>query len=207
MKVSSRFVAVPTLLLVLVLAGCTATLNHGDLGPQADDPRGEIAVVSQVENLPRPLGWGTITLFAIPVAPLTIAKGDGERKVMLQIRDAVAHAGYQPVDVATAADAGSLPVFQCRVKSFRFRNYTYFFPIVFNWGKIALDASVQDPAGNVLWSKSYSEGSMGGYGFSGPVNRAMTKILKKLSADLAAAGVGAAPRSPLALAPAEATPR
>lgn len=163
--------------------GCSTTLQHGKIftTPLAD--KGPMGVASHAERMKDRIGWGTITVFAIPIAPVTV-NGDPGTELMNQIKDAVAQAGYQVKMVDSAGSAGSMPVLSCKVQKFGFRNYTWLFPIVFNWGTIQLDVTITAPDGRLLWKKTYVGKGNGMYDFNPTVNNALTAILNELSNDL-----------------------
>lgn len=168
----------------VLASGCTATLQHGKIytSPMAD--KGPMGVNQHAENVKEHIGWGTLTIFAIPVCPVTLS-GNPDSDLMNQIRDAVEHAGYKVQMVDSANAAGTLPVLSCKVDKFKFRNYTWLFPIVFNWGTIQLHVTITAPDGHVMWDKTYTGKANGMYDFNPTVNSALDNILNELSSDLA----------------------
>jgi len=163
--------------------GCSTTLQHGKIytTPMAD--KGPMGVADHAQNMKGHIGWGTFTVFAIPVAPVTI-NGEADTELMNQIKDAVVQAGYQVKMVDSTSSAGAMPVLSCKVQKFGFRNYTWLFPVVFNWGNIQLDVTITAPDGKVLWNKTYTGKGSGFYDFNPTVNKALTTILNELSNDL-----------------------
>jgi len=172
-----------TLAAGLLATGCATNLQHGTLNTPLGANKGPLGVIDHAQDMKNRIGWGTFTVFAIPVAPVTV-NGVADKELMNQIKDAVAQAGYDVKMVDGPASAGSLPVLSCKVEKFSFRNYTWLFPAVFNWGTIKLDVAVTAPDGKVLWSKTYTGKGNGFYDFDTPVNNALTGILNELSADL-----------------------
>lgn len=167
----------------LVLMSCTVTLQHGPLISPQEPGHGEMALSSRAENMKSRIGSGTFTLFAIPIAAVTV-EGAADKHLMQLTKDAVVKMGYTAVIVESPEDSAGTPILSCRVKKFKFKNYTYFFPLVFNWGTVAMDISVSSSAGKVLWTKSYQEGGRGWYAFTPTVEEALTKILNRMISDM-----------------------
>ena len=174
--------------------GCSATLQHGALTTTPGADKGSLGVAGRAQNMSDHIGWGTFTVFAIPVAPVTV-EGEADKELMNQIKDAVVQAGYQVQTVDNADAAGNLPVLSCKVEKFGFRNYTWLFPAVFNWGTIELQVTIAAPGGKVLWNKNYIGKGSGMYDFNTPVNSALTSILNELSGDLSKADFKSAAKS------------
>ena len=185
MKIKQLF-QLATLCAVAVLgSACSTTLEHGALNGTPSGAKGRLGVASHAENMPSPIGYGTFTVFAIPVAPVTVT-GQPNVELMNQVKAAVEHSGYS-VKLVENGEAPGMPVLSCSVKKFAFKNYTYFFPIVFNWGGIELDVTVKSPGGAILWSKSYTASGSGAYSFNSTVNGTLTKVLNQMIADLSTA--------------------
>lgn len=185
MNMKTRILTHLALLIIagFLATGCSATLQHGPLVTTPGTDKGSLAVTGRAQNMNNRIGWGTFTVFAIPVAPVTL-NGEGDVELMNQIKDAVVQAGYQVQTVDIGGAAANMPLLSCNVQKFGFRNYTYFFPLVFNWGTIQLQVSVTSPEGKVLWSKTYTGKGNGMYDFNTPVSNALTSILNELSRDL-----------------------
>jgi hypothetical protein len=176
------------IVLSFLATGCSTTLHHSKIytTPMAD--KGQLGVAEQAQNMHDRIGWGTFTVFAIPVAPVTVS-GNPDTELMNQVKDAVIHAGFQVKMVDPARPVPDLPVLSCKVDKFGFRNYTWFFPAVFNWGTITLDVTITAPDGKVLWNKTYTGHGSGFYDFDPTVTKALTAILNELSNDLLNADV------------------
>lgn len=129
------------------------------------------------------VGWGTITAFAIPIVSVT-CNGSADRELMLQVKDALEHCGYDVRVVENASEAIGEYLLLCEVRRFNFRNYTYFFPLVLNWGNIQLDLIVNNPDGNLAYFNSYTARANGFYSFDKTVNLALTRLLDKVILDL-----------------------
>jgi hypothetical protein len=52
--------------------GCTATLQHGKINTTPKADKGPMGVTQRADNMKDRIGWGTFTVFAIPVAPVTV---------------------------------------------------------------------------------------------------------------------------------------
>lgn len=175
-----------------IMSGCAVTLDPtipkgsfpGDavtVSDVASGVRPTVSVSQAASGTPSPIGHGTISVFAIKVAPVRIANGSGDQVLMDIFKRALQENGYQ---VADAKASEALPVVECTVQKFRFQNYTWFVPIVPTWGGIDLEVRVASRDGKALWTKSYSGGSWNlWYSFNSAVNRAMEKILEQAVAD------------------------
>ena len=172
--------------MAIVLAGCQVGLKHGQFKGGTPAAKGSMAVSSQAQNMNRRIGSGTFTAFAIPIAPVTV-NGEADRELMTQVREAVEHCGYGVKMVENPGEAAGLPLLSCNVEQFAFKNYTYFVPIVFNWGTIQLNLMVANPDGRIVWYRSYSGHANGAYSFQSTVNTALTRALNQMIPDLTAA--------------------
>lgn len=168
----------------VLASGCTATLQHGKIYTSPMANKGSIGVAQRAENVKGRIGWGTLTIFAIPVCPVTL-NGEPDSDLMQQIKYAVEQAGYKVQMVDSANSAGTSPVLSCKVEKFHFRNYTWLFPIVVNWGTIQLHVTITAPDGHAMWDKTYIGKGNGMYDFNPTVNSALNNILNELSSDLA----------------------
>lgn len=184
--------------IVLALAlslnvGCAVNLEHRPLAPVEQLQGGEIAVERSAGGMSERIGWGTITAFAIPVARVTV-NGKADEALMLQIKSGLEHLGYSVRVVADAAEAPDLPLLSCQVKRFKFRNYTWLFPLVFNWGKIDLTMSLASAGQQPIWRRDIAARAGGFYSFEKTVNKALTKVLDQMVRELASMQVQTAER-------------
>src|SRR5262245_25107214 len=129
---------------LLVSMGCGVNVNPRIPRDAAVQAQGDIVADPSARGVPDTIGYGTFSVFAIPIAPVHIDNGNGDQLVMQAIRDALHADGYRVID--TGSDHGS-PALQCRVSKFRFRNYTWLVPLVFTWGGIDLDLQITDRQG------------------------------------------------------------
>ena len=170
-----------------ILASCFSTgcinLQHGEIISLRKVDKGPMGVSERAEQMNGIAGFVTFTLFAIPIAPVMIA-GEEDKELMSQIKAAVETAGYQVKTVDNASLAVGVPVLSCKVERFKFWDYSYLFPYVFNWGTIRLDVTITAPDGKVLWNKVYTGKGHGYYSYARPVKEALTSILNDLANDL-----------------------
>ncbi len=174
-------------LCLLVCAGCSVNLGHNPLQPVSQGRTGEVLVKQSADGMSNRIGWGTFTAFAIPVARVTV-DGKADEGLMLQIKSGLEHMGYSVRVVPDESQAAGLPVVTCRVNKFKFRNYTWFFPLVFNWGKIDVDMTLASGDGPV-WQKNIVGKASGFYSFEKTVNKALTRVLDQMVQEMSAAPV------------------
>jgi hypothetical protein len=173
---------VPVALSILGVA-CSPVLTHAPLAPVARKATGEIAVASRAENMGSLAGFGSITLFAIPVCPVFL-QGDPEQDMMVQVKAGLEHAGYSVTIVKDAAEAGNRPLLACHVNKVKFWNYTFFFPFVCNWGRFDVQLTLTAPKGGILWEKHYIAKGSGYYDYKPTVEKALTRLLDMMVKDL-----------------------
>ena len=186
--------------IALLASGCTITPSHKPLEKPAKPAQGNVVTAGSATGMPNgKVGWGRITLFAIPVAPVHVA-GDASRETMNFVRDALTTAGYT-VNTAEAGARAPGPVLTVGIKQYKFNNYTWLAPLIFSWGRIELDATLRGPDDHVLWSKSYlGKGTSLNItqGFTKSAEKCMTRVLDQMVIDFsspafAAASVGLPP--------------
>lgn len=178
---SLRFVGFGMLLVVAV--ACSVNLQHGPLDP-VGRLSGDLALDRTAKNMSSKAGWGTITMFAIPVARVTV-DGQADEALALQVKSALEHVGYRVTMVDDASGAAGLAYVECRVNRFKFRNYTWFFPLVWNWGKIDVTIRLTPPGGGPARERQYVGKAVGFYSFDRTVNKALTRLLNQIAADMA----------------------
>ena len=172
-----------SMLLGLVLVGSGCGIHLDPKVPRELAPRreGSVGAASAARGMPERAGWGTFTVFAIPVAPVHVSNGPGERIIMDKVKETLVQAGYRVVEPGGAGDG---PVLECDVKRFRFRNYTWLVPIVFTWGGVDLDMRLAGRDGGTLWQRSYTGGNFNlAYSFTMAANRSMQQVLEKFGRD------------------------
>jgi hypothetical protein len=178
----------------LLASGCTITPSHKQLKAPAQRAQGSVATAGTATGMPSgKVGWGRITLFAIPVAPVHV-EGDGSRETMNFVRDALTTAGYS----VTTAEAGTRPpgpVLSVGIRQYKFNNYTWLAPLIFSWGRIELDAAVRGVDDKVLWSKSYLGKGTSlniSQGFTKSAEKCMTRVLDQMVVDFSSPAFAAA---------------
>lgn len=171
-------------LFTLLTLACSPVLTHTALAPVARKTTGDIAVLTKADNMGSLAGFGSISPFAIPVCPVFL-QGDPEQDLMIQLKAGLEHAGYTVKMVKNATEAGGQPVLSCRVNIVKFWNYTWLFPLVWNWGRFDVKLTLTAPKGEILWEKAYIAKAKGWYDFAPTVQRALTNLLDLMVKDLA----------------------
>jgi hypothetical protein len=167
---------------LLVASGCSVRMDPRVPSLTGTPGRGTIGASDTVQNMPQRIGWGTFTVFAIPIAPVTVSNGPGEARLMEEIQATLKGAGYQVVE---ASSAGAAPVLQCDVKTFRFQNYTWLMPIIFTWGTVEVDMRLVSSQGAVIWQRSYKGEKSDASSFDDAVNSAVEQVLNAFASDVA----------------------
>ncbi len=177
---------VPVLVGVALLAsGCSITPSHKELKSPAQRANGSVATAGTATGMPPgKVGWGRITLFAIPVAPVHV-HGDASRETMNFVRDALTTAGY----TVTTAEAGTSPpaaLLTVGINQYKFNNYTWLAPLIFTWGRVGLDVTLRGTDDKVLWTKSYLGKGTSMHiteGFTKSAAKCMTRVLDEMVVD------------------------
>jgi hypothetical protein len=169
----------------LLASGCSITPMHKELKSPVKVAQGSVATASVATGMPSgKVGWGRITLFAIPVAPVHV-EGDASRDTMNFVRDALTTAGYTVSTVETGTRAPG-PLLTVGIKQYKFNNYTWLAPLIFSWGRIELDATLRGADDHVLWTKSYlGKGTSLNVtqGFTNSASKCMTRVLDQMVVD------------------------
>lgn len=164
------------------MVGCSVSLAPtipSDFGGR--HANGQLAANHTAQGMPRIIGHGTFSLFAISVADITITNGPGGQLVMDSIKQTLRSAGYSVIDVTQPR---STPVLECNVIYINFKNYTWGFPIVPTWGSMDVSIRLVDTTGNSKWARTYHGSSWNlTYSFDSAVNSSMEKILGQFAMD------------------------
>ncbi len=107
---------------------------------------------------------------------------------MLQVRDALELAGYEPIAVEPGESVDG-PVFRCHFGETSFSNYTWIFPFVPTWGSITVTAELIDADGTSLWSQEFTgKGSSFNLfnGYTSSAKQSVTQILNDMIQSLTA---------------------
>lgn len=168
-------------LVVVLVSGCSVTLKHHSLDVPSQQYSDKIGTSSKTEAFSNHVGHGRFTVFYIPVTSVYIT-GDGNRKIMELICDALKQVGYNVTEVLLGMQS-EVPIITCKVNKFWFNNYTWTFPYVPTWGRIQLEINLVSPEGKVLWSKHFEEKGFSANFFNGytsAANKSIKKILNKM---------------------------
>jgi hypothetical protein len=131
------------------------------------------------------IGHATATLFAIESGDVTSTAPLTE-EVVTQVKQALESLGYQ-VTLVDSTHPVPYPssILKVRINEFYFKNYNWLWPIVPTWGSIALELTLQNPEGKVLYDRSF-HGSGNSYCLTGEcafgtaTKEAMTEVLNKI---------------------------
>ena len=169
----------------LLASGCSITPMHKELKSPAKLAQGNVATAGSATGMPPgKVGWGRITLFAIPVAPVHV-EGDASRETMNFVRDALTTAGYT-VSTVEAGSRAPGPVLTVGIKQYKFNNYTWLAPLIFSWGRIELEATLHGADDRALWTKSYLGKGTSVHitqGFTNSAAKCMTRALDQMVVD------------------------
>ena len=148
-------------LIIIVLSslfgsGCSINqLTHEGLSPQAVKRSGTVVLADKAEGLNgSKVGWGRITLFAIPVVPIYIG-GDESIQLMENIQEALTLAGYTAPPLGASPVNGG-PVLHATVNRLRYSNYTWLVPFIPTWGGMSVTLSLVDKNGKVAWTREFT---------------------------------------------------
>lgn len=192
---------IPVMVGVALLAsGCTITPSHKELKSPATKAQGSVTTAASATGMPPgKVGWGRITLFAIPVAPVHV-EGDASRDTMNFVRDALTTAGYTVNTLDGGAHAPG-PVLTVGIKQYKFNNYTWLAPLIITWGRVELDATLRGTDDHVLWTKSYLGKGTSVHitqGFTNSAEKCMTRVLDQMVVDFSAPAFKSALAGPAA---------
>lgn len=153
----NRKIAIIILVSIISLAGAGCSINqltHEGLTAQAETRSGTVTVADKAEGLDGgKVGWGRITIFAIPVVPIYI-QGDESVQLMENIQEALVLAGYSAVPAASTQDSQQL-VLNATVNKKRYSNYTWLVPLVPTWGGMDVTLSLTNSSGDIVWSEGF----------------------------------------------------
>ena len=169
---------------LFLLSGCSITsLQHDVLEEPAELRSGAVNVAPKATGLDGgKVGWGRITLFSIPVAPIYI-QSDEAADMMDVISSALSVAGYSP-NYAESADGA--PLLRADVTRARFNNYTWFAPLVPTWGNVDVTLQLLSSGGEILWEESL-HGGRHTFNFTDGYNIAATRTMTELANNMVAA--------------------
>lgn len=181
-----RIVA-PVVLLALV-SGCTInSIHHAGLdAPAYPNDGGDVALAEVASGLDnRRVGWGRLTPFAIPVAPVHV-HGNPPADLMRVIEDALVVSGYSVTRPPEADAANGPPLMEARVDRYRFNNYTWFAPIIPTWGGIDVTLTMRGNDGTLLWRRRF-EANGATFNFFDGYNVSSRKAVTRMGQDMVGA--------------------
>lgn len=143
-------------LLAGTMSGCSISpLSHEGLAPLAAKRSGSLMVAEKAEGLNgSKVGWGRITVFAIPVVPIYIA-GDESIQLMDNISEALRLAGYSTNSEDETTGATSDLRLVATVHKTRYSNYTWFAPLIPTWGGMDVTLTLVNKEGESRWTKNF----------------------------------------------------
>ncbi len=171
-------------------SGCASSAKIGWDRPSSLQPNGRTAVVEDAKfgGNRDVVGRNTFTLFAIPTFGIK-ADRPVDRSVTLGVEDAVQAAGYTLAQSGASEEAITVST---DIKKFYYSNYTWFWPVMINNGKIEMQVKARNPSGKVFMDRGYSAKSSwisfgSSSGFSDEIRGEMSDILRDLRDDLSRA--------------------
>lgn len=131
------------------------------------------------------IGHATVTMFAIESGDVTSTAPLTE-EVVTQVKQALGSLGYQiTLTDSTHPVPNPSNILKVRINEFYFKNNNWFWPIVPTWGSIALDLTLQNPDGKMVYYKLF-RGSGNSYcltgecAFGAATKEALTEVLNKI---------------------------
>lgn len=175
-----------------LITACGAQHVHLNVVESTSDGPGvgggsPVAVASEAEGIPDPIGLSTVTLFAIPSGQAHFR--DGSVRVMEAVSKSLEAVGYRPV---TKAERPVGPWLACEVSRMKFKTYTWFFPAIVVWSDIELSISLLDPAGKTIWAKGYADNRRSDESIQNALNAAFQRIRIQMEEDFASEAFKAA---------------
>jgi len=176
--------------LIMGLVGCGTShqmpLTHDVLATPQQRFSAHIVMQEQAvdrRESPGQIGQMTATLFAIPSGSVETTNPVGV-EVVMQVKEALESTGYQ-ITLAKAPYSDPLPanILKVQINEFHFKNYSWFAPLVFTWGDIALKLTLEDHESKVLFARTFHQ-SGNSYrpfdGFEVAIKEALTEILNQI---------------------------
>jgi len=172
-------------LVVIMCTGCQSMTRISWDVPSTDPgKKGEIIATNLAEYgddfcSPNTVGKHTFTLFAIPVSDIR-SRNSIEEGVGKAIQDAIVAANYDVV-LVTEPPKGK-PCLSGTVDRFYYYSYMWFWPLMFEGGKIQVTLVLTSPQGKEVWGRSFVSSSFwatpgGAFGYDAKIRKAMTKLL------------------------------
>jgi hypothetical protein len=177
--------------LIMGLVGCALShqmsLAHDVLATPQQRFSDHIVMQRQAEDrreVPGRIGHKTATLFAIESGSVETTNPVGI-EIAMQVKEALESVGYQ-ITLAEAPYSDPLPtnILKIQINEFYFKNYSWFAPLFFTWGNIALTLTLENHEGKVVFARTFQQKGDSNRPFEGgfdvAIKEAMTEILNQI---------------------------
>jgi hypothetical protein len=177
--------------LIMGLVGCALShqmsLAHDVLATPQQRFSDHIVMQRQAEDrreVPGRIGHKTATLFAIESGSVETTNPVGI-EIAMQVIEALESVGYQ-ITLAEAPYSDPLPtnILKIQINEFYFKNYSWFAPLFFTWGNIALTLTLENHEGKVVFARTFQQKGDSNRPFEGgfdvAIKEAMTEILNQI---------------------------
>ena len=177
--------------LIMGLVGCAPShqmsLAHDVLATPQQRFSDHIVMQKQAEDrreAPGRIGHKTSTLFAIESGSVETTNPVGI-EIAMQVKEALESVGYQ-ITLAEAPYSDPLPtnILKVQINEFYFKNYSWFAPLFFTGGNIALTLTLENHEGKVLFARTFQQKGDSNRPFEGgfdvAIKEAMTEILNQI---------------------------
>jgi hypothetical protein len=169
------------------IGGTQVQIAHGALSTPKQSFSESIVIQKSAEDrrVRGRIGHATMTLFAIESGDVTSTAPMTE-EVVTQVKQALESLGYQVTLMdSTHPVPNPSSILKVRINEFYFKNYNWIWPIVPTWGSIALELTIENPDGKVLYDKSFRGSGnsyclTGGCAFGAATKEALTEVLNKI---------------------------
>jgi hypothetical protein len=189
--VTKPLVALLCTSLIMGLVGCALShqmsLAHDVLATPQQRFSDHIVMQRQAEDrreVPGRIGHKTATLFAIESGSVETTNPVGI-EIAMQVKEALESVGYQ-ITLAEAPYSDPLPtnILKVQINEFYFKNYSWFAPLFFTWGNIALTLTLENHEGKVVFARTFQQKGDSNRPFEGgfdvAIKEAMTEILNQI---------------------------
>src|SRR6267378_2411528 len=156
--------------------------DHIVMQKQADDRREALGQIGH--NISPTTSTSSFPLFWIRSGSVETNKPVGI-EIARQVKEALESVGYQ-ITLAEAPDSDLLPtnILKVQINEFYFKNYSWFAPLFFTWGNIALTLTLENHEGKVLFARTFQQKGDSNRPFEGgfdvAIKEAMTEILNQI---------------------------
>lgn len=177
------------IVLLMVATGCQSmTKITWDVPPTSPGEKRPLTVgkvakyPGHFKSGPNTVGRHTFTVFAIPVGEIFSQNGIEER-VNKAVTDALRAANY---DVAFKSQPPpGQPWLSGILLKFKYWSYSWFWPVMFDGGKIQLTLQLKNPASETVWTHGFTSSSSwvtfgSAHGYDSNIRSAMTKLVLEI---------------------------